>query len=334
MSRTPGSSRLVQSVTGEVPADRMGVTLCHEHLVCDISGHSGRADNILDDPELMAEELKAFRDAGGGSVVDVTPEGVGRDPVALRRISLLSGVSILSGIALYVESTYPPWVRGASESAIADFLEEHLVGGVSGVRAALIGELASHNENHIDWTRYRLTPGEERVFRAAAAAQRRTGAPICTHASLGRAGHAQLDVLEHAGARLSRVAIGHCDAQCHERLEDDLPYYRGILTRGAFCGFDTIGWTELATDDQRADRVAALVGLGFARRILLGTDTCRRSQLRAKGGRGFGFLFSSFLPRLRERKVTEAQMHEMLVLAPQDFLAGPPDPGERSLPCA
>ena len=334
MSRRARTPSGVASVTGEIDASALGITLYHEHLACDISVHSGRADNILDDAALMARELRAFRDAGGTTVVDVTPEGVGRDPLALRRIAELSGVRILSGVALYVEETYPPWVRGASEQAIAEYLEAGIAGGASGVKAAVIGELASHNESHRDWTRYRLTPGEARVFRAAATAHRHTGAPICTHASLGRAGHAQLDALGEAGADLARVAIGHCDAQCHGSPEEDLPYYLGILDRGAFCGFDTIGWAELATDDERADRVAALVRLGFARRVLLSTDTCRRSQLAAHGGRGFGFLFTSFLPRLRERGVTDGQIHEMLVLAPRDFLGPPAGSAERRQPCA
>jgi phosphotriesterase-related protein len=63
---------------------------------------------------------------------------------------------------------------------------------------------------------YRLSEAETKVFRAAAGAQKRTGAAISTHASLGRGGHAQLDVLEAAGADLSRVVIGHCDTYANE----------------------------------------------------------------------------------------------------------------------
>jgi predicted metal-dependent phosphotriesterase family hydrolase len=312
----------VMTVTGEVPGDQLGPTAVHEHLYCDISVHSGREDNILTDVPGMVAELAHVRRAGGRTVVDVTPEGLRRDPVMLKAISEGSGVQVVSGIAFYTEDTYPTWVRGASESEIADYFVREIEEGRDGVRAGLIGELASHNEERPKPAAYRLTEGEAHVFRAAALAQRRTGAAITTHASLGRGGHAQLAVLEQGGADLSRVAIGHCDAHWHANPDLDLAYYLPILEQGAFCSFDLIGWSELAPDEVRAERIAALVRLGYAHQIVLGSDTCRRSQLRANGGRGLDFLWSSFLPRLHALGVTESDIDGMLVEAPRRLLAG------------
>ena len=129
-------------------------------------------------------------------------------------------------------------------------------------------------------------------------------------------------VLERAGADLGRVAIGHCDAHWHADPDRDLDYYLPILERGAFCSFDLIGWSELTPDEIRAERIAALVRLGYARQIVLGSDTCRRSQLRANGGRGLDFLWTSFLPRLAALGVTESDIGSMLVDAPRRLLAG------------
>ena len=312
----------VMTVTGEVPGDQLGPTAVHEHLYCDISVHSGRADNILTDVPLMVDELAHVRQAGGRTIVDVTPEGIGREPAMLKALSEGSGVQVVSGIAFYTEDTYPTWVRGASESEIADYFVREIEEGRDGVRAGLIGELASHNAERPDPAAYRLTEGETHVFRAAALAQRRTGVAITTHAALGRGGHAQLAVLEAAGADPARVAIGHCDAHWHANPDLDLAYYLPILERGAYCSFDLIGWTELAPDEVRAERIAALVRLGYARRIVLGSDTCRRSQLRANGGRGLDFLWTSFLPRLAALGVAETDINRMLADAPRRLLAG------------
>ena len=312
----------VMTVTGEVPGDQLGPTAVHEHLYCDISVHSGRADNILTDVPLMVDELAHVRQAGGRTIVDVTPEGIGREPAMLKALSEGSGVQVVSGIAFYTEDTYPTWVRGASESEIADYFVREIEEGRDGVRAGLIGELASHNAERPDPAAYRLTEGETHVFRAAALAQRRTGVAITTHAALGRGGHAQLAVLEAAGADPARVAIGHCDAHWHANPDLDLAYYLPILEQGAFCSFDLIGWTELAPDEVRAERIATLVRLGYARRIVLGSDTCRRSQLRANGGRGLDFLWTSFLPRLAALGVAETDINRMLADAPRRLLAG------------
>ena len=197
----------------------------------------------------------------------------------------------------------------------------HLEEGVEDVRAGLIGEVASHNEQDPNPAAYRLRPLETRVFEAAAQAQKRTGVAISTHASLGRAGHAQLDVLEDAGANLEKVAIGHCDAHWHRDAEKDLEYYLPILRRGAFCQFDLIGWEELAPDAVRAQRIAGLVELGYEHQILLSTDICRLSQLHRHEGRGFDYLWHQFLPRLFELGVTEDQVKSMLVEAPRLLLA-------------
>ena len=90
----------------------------------------------------------------------------------------------------------------------------------------------------------------------------------------------------------------------------------------AFCEFDLIGWSELMPDDVRAARIASLMKMGYEKRVLLATDTCRRSQLRANGGRGYDSLWRSFLPRLRVLGVTEGQIHSMLVDAPRALLVG------------
>ena len=106
----------VMTVTGEVPGEQLGPTSVHEHLYCDISVQSGREDNILTDVPVMVDELMYVRRAGGRTVVDVTPEGIGRNPAMLKAISDGSGVQVVSGIAFYTEETYPAWVRGATEA--------------------------------------------------------------------------------------------------------------------------------------------------------------------------------------------------------------------------
>jgi len=311
----------VVTVTGEIAGEDLGATSAHEHLYCDISVQSGREDNILTDAAVMAGELRTARAAGMRTIVDVTPEGLGRNPRMLKAIAKDSGLQVVSGVAFYTEDTYPDWVRRAGVDEIADYFVGEIEEGQDGIRAGLIGELASHNAERPDPAAYRLTRAEERLFRAAAQAQRRTGVAITTHAALGRGGHAQLDVLERAGADLSRVAIGHCDAHLHTDPERDLEYYLPMLKRGAFCGFDMIGWTERAPDVVRAERIAVLAQMGYARQIVLGSDTCRRSQLRANGGRGLDFIWTSFVPRLLQAGLTEAEVKVMLVDAPRRLLA-------------
>lgn len=145
------SSGNIVTVTGIIPAEETGPTLAHEHLYCDISTHSGRSDNIMTDVDLMIRELEFFRKVGGRTIIEVTPEGLGRDPAKLRVISEASGIQIVAGIAFYQSNTYPAWVRPeagkpADAGKIADYFVRQIEEGVAGVRSGVIGELTSHNE--------------------------------------------------------------------------------------------------------------------------------------------------------------------------------------------
>ncbi|NQT59150.1 MAG: hypothetical protein HQ557_09230 [Bacteroidetes bacterium] len=315
------SAEYIVTVTGEIPRNQLGVTTAHEHLYCNISVHSEKEDNILHNTSLIVRELEYFCAVGGQSIVELTPVDIGREPAKLKIISEQSGVHIISGIAFYDQNIYPEWVRRASVDEIADYFVREIDEGTDGVRAGLIGELGSHNEPEPNASGYKLHELETRMFQAAAEAQRRTGVAISTHASLGRAGHAQLDVLEKAGADIGRVVIGHCDAHWHQDIEKDLAYYLPILKRGAYCGFDMIGWSEIMPENIRAERIAALIELGYEKQLVFGTDTCRLSHFHENGGRGLDALWISFLPLLTQFGVTDSQIQTILVDNVQSLIA-------------
>lgn len=311
----------VITVLGEIDPERLGTTLPHEHVIHRISIHSGKPDNTCVDVELAAEELSRFRRAGGGSVCDVTPIGVGRDPEALQQVSRLSGVHIVSGLGLYQLEVWPDCLRSMSQTELADFLVDQASGDSDGIPAGLLGEIASHNEpDHADWRKYRLTEEERKIFHAVANAQRRTGLFISTHASLGRHGVDQIRSIIEAGGDPERVLIGHCDAQAHEDIQLDLDYYHTLLNEGTWLAFDTFSWAELIPDTQRLQRVTALVQEGYSDRLLLSTDTCRLSQLHRNEGRGFDYLFTDIIPGLRAAGVSDQDIHQMTITNPAHVL--------------
>lgn len=308
------------TVTGEVLEQNLGVILFHEHILHQISLSSGKLDNIYTDIDMMTDELLRFKEAGGDVICDVTPAGLGRDTEGLRRVSQQSGVKIISGLGLYFESDFPQEARNLSQQKLADYIVRQVEGKPSGIRAGLIGEIASHNESHSDWRRYRLTQRENEIFRSVADAQKRTGLSISTHASIGRAGVAQVKSLLNAGANPQRMIIGHCDAQSHEDVEMDLDYYYRLLKEGVMLSFDLFGWEELMPDKERCRRIGFIVKEGFLDRILLSMDTCRRSQLHRFGGRGFDYLFNSIIPGLLQEGISKEEIQQIISSNPARML--------------
>lgn len=69
----------VMTVRGPLPASELGVTLPHEHVFIDLV-REYRGEGLLNDEALAVQELTAFRQAGGATLVDCTSEGLGRIP--------------------------------------------------------------------------------------------------------------------------------------------------------------------------------------------------------------------------------------------------------------
>jgi phosphotriesterase-related protein len=302
----------VMTVLGPVDPSRLGVTQPHEHLLVDLFDMGGSYDGILEDRATAAEELAHFRAAGGGTVVDTTAIGIGRDPEGLVRVSRETGVHVVMGTGWYRERVYVPEVMRSTSRALADRLVEELEQGVgdTGIRPGVIGELGTE--------RYAITPAQERVFRAAALASIATNTTISTHTShYGELALEQVALLTGEGVTPERIVVGHLG----DRHGLDIEH--AVLATGAWVEIDHVGFSEYQTDDRRADHVAALVAAGHLDRLLISSDLCFRSQLRSHGGRGYDHLLRTFLPRLRERGLTDEQVRRLTVDNPASAFARP-----------
>jgi predicted metal-dependent phosphotriesterase family hydrolase len=286
--------------------------MVHEHLVIDAWGMwpVPNYSLIVDDVELVAEEIEAYRAAGGVSIVDVTNIGLGRDPLALRRISQATGVQLVMGCGWYRERVYPTYIQEKSTDELAAMLVAEITDGVdgTGIRPGIIGEIGTE--------RTFITPAQERVFRAVARAHLQTGAPISTHTThWGELALEQLDLLEEEGVDPHHVIIGHLGDR--REISMLLP----IAERGAFLGIDNIGYHDYQREERRAQNVIELIEAGFRSQVLLSMDIATRNDLHSYGGKGFDYLLLIFIPLLRELGATEEDVHVLLVTNPQRALA-------------
>jgi len=297
----------IMTVCGPILSEQAGVTLAHEHLLCDLWGIVQSYDAILDDEELAARELQDYRDLGGRLLVDVTSHGLGRNPEALRRISERTGVHVVMGTGWYRERLYPPYVYEMDANALAGLLINELSQGVDGtsIRAGVIGEIGTD--------RHHISPAEERVFRACARAQRRTGVAITTHTThFGELALEQIALLREEGVPADRIVISHLG----DRL--DTKGLLAIAVQGVFLSIDNIGFEGdgYPSDSVRAKNVALLITEGHLHQVLLSSDICHKHHLRAYGGKGYGHVIRTFLPTLMEMGVSRDCIYRMTVANP------------------
>jgi predicted metal-dependent phosphotriesterase family hydrolase len=306
----------VQTVRGEVDPSELGFTLPHEHTQISLWHIPNRWDYwelTRDEPTILAE-LELFRAAGGGTIVDLTPVGVGRDPIWLRRLSEASDLHIVMGCGWYRQAYYPAeaLIDRRAVDDLADELVREITDGVgdTGIRPGIIGEIGTDKP----W----MTAQEERVHRAAARASRRTGLSITTHAVMSDVGLQQLKVFQEEGADLSRVIIAHADSY------PSLDYYLEIIGRGASVEFDFLGMsftpTERHGEPRLIELLCELLSRGHVERILLSQDVCHNSQLKRYDGNGYVYIAEKFLPRLRERGVSDQEIAELTIENPRRLI--------------
>ena len=299
----------IHTVLGEIEPSVLGRTLMHEHIFCDMYRVTGRLNELLNDEALSVNELAALRKAGGTALVEVTTPDLGRDPEALCRVAEKTELHIIMGTGWYRQPFYPPEIDRLSTNELADMIIAELTDGVegTGIPAGIIGEIGVHSDY--------ATAQEERVLRAAARAQKATGAPLTTHASMYPVGLLQLEVLKDEGADLSRVIIGHCDTYL------DQSYHLAILEAGAYVQFDTVGRNHMNPDSRRARAFVELVRLGWRDKLLLSSDRCHRSDLCAFGGVGYDYVFTGFFDLLRAMGIDDETLDTITIENPRRALA-------------
>lgn len=339
----------IMTVTGPIDPSALGITLMHEHIFMDIRANFVEAEEasvsvyrnepvsielipllrqrpfsvsldnaILGDERMMADEVGYFKAEGGTGIVDVTPIGVGRDPMALQRLSRVTGVSIVMGGGLYLEGMHPSWVADTTVEDIADlFVTEATVGVAdTGVRTGIIGELGTSGP---------ITAAEEKVLHAAGQASVRTGVALSLHLDPRSDGAFRaFEILKAEGVSPDRIVMGHLD------MRHDRDYYRAVAELGVYLQFDCFGregytkeWGNRAFghDSWRVESVAELVEAGYANRIVMAHDIALKMDLRKFGGIGYGHLLSTVVPMIRRSGVSEDAITTMLVDNPRDILS-------------
>ncbi|CAN5240198.1 phosphotriesterase-related protein [soil metagenome] len=308
----------VMTVSGPISPDTLGFTLPHEHTGIALWHAEDRSDHweLTADEDLIVDELRDYRRRGGGSLVDLTLDGVGRDPHRLRRMAGSTGLNIVMGCGWYRGAHYP--AEALIDRRSVDDLAAQIIGefenGVreTGVRPGIIGEIGTDKP----W----VSALEERVHRAAARASRATGMAISTHGVQSAVGLAQLKIFTEEGVDPSRVVIGHADS--YHRLD----FYLEALDAGANLEFDFLGHrfgTEEALEPRLVETIVELLERGYASQLLLSGDVCHDRQLKANGGFGYVYLQQHFLPTLRTAAVGEGEIRQMTVENPARILTIP-----------
>ncbi|GIV67008.1 MAG: phosphotriesterase-related protein [Chloroflexota bacterium] len=301
----------VQTVLGSIPADQLGITACHEHVLWypPDSMALEDADLGLNSIPAAVAELRYYKSVGGGTLVEMTTEEIGRSPLDLAQISQATGVHIIAVTGHHKAKFSAEFLQNQSVEQIAERIIREITLGIAdtGVRAGVIKAASSLNH---------AAEVEKRVIRAAGIAHRQTGAPVSTHTEAGTFALEQAELLLEAGVPPRKLLIGHLDRNLPREV------YFQLAQRGVFLGFDQIGKEQYWPDDQRAILIRDLIEAGYVRQILLSSDRARKSSWKVHNPQtlGLGHILLDFVPRLKKVGVEEQAITTLLVENPAHFL--------------
>lgn len=302
---------ILQTVKGPISIDSLGFMLPHEHLFVDLHGPFAPGYGEAD-PQTVGQLVKPYLDAaqvaGVTAFVDCAPVGVGRNIAVLKHVADLTPIHIVAPTGVYKEGFIPTDWLDLSPEALAQFWIRDLTEGIdgTGIKAGFI-KVALVDDGP--------TAIEARNLRAAAIASQKTGAVIGSHTIGGRAAHAEMDILEAAGQNLNRFIW------IHAHTESDMNVHVEAARRGAWIEFDAIG-ADPSLDSKMIDYTLNLLHAGYGEQILLSHDAgwyevgSPNGVPKGGGYRGYTALSERFIPALRSRGATDADIHILTVTNP------------------
>jgi phosphotriesterase-related protein len=305
---------VVQSVTGPIAADRLGITLMHEHVLVDFIGASEVNPSRYDPDQVFKvalPHLVKVRELGCESVLECTPAYIGRDVRLLERLADASGLHILTNTGYY----------GAANDK---YLPRHAFTESADQLAARWVREAEHG---IDGTPIRpgfmkigvddapLSDVDAKLVRAASIAQRATGLAIASHTTTGAAAMAEIELLDRAG-----VAAGTF-IWVHAHNERETSFHTRAAKAGAWVEFDGVAEDSIS---RHVELVRHMKTENLLGRVLLSHDAGWYHVGEPGGGefRPYTTLFTSLIPALADAGLTKDEIRQILVVNPRRALTG------------
>jgi phosphotriesterase-related protein len=305
----------VMTVRGRLPARDLGLTLTHEHALANFQPYEEwvRAPRSYDRPEVVRRvlpHLQRIAALGCRGFVDATAVGLGRDPRLLLELSEASGLNMLTATGNYAafENRFlPQYVRDDSPEALSERWIKEFTQGIDGtqVRPGFI---------KLGFNGGTLSDVERKLIRASAKAHLATGLTIGAHTGPAVAAYEELAELEAARVHPSAWIW------IHAQNEPDPAKYDDAARRGAWISLDGVSPESIAL---HADRVVRLRDAGFLHRVLVSQDAGWYSVGEPEGGkfRPYDTVFTGFIPALKARGFTEAEIDQIFVKNPATAFA-------------
>jgi len=302
-----------ETVLGTITEKEMGHTQPHEHvyIVGTIDQIRCRDICINNFPASM-EELKLYRNAGGSTVVDANPLATGRDALALKDLSRLTGVNIIACTGYHIPKFYPAdhWIWGTSVNKLADLFSDEIENGMyedgtwywpeyqTKCKAGLVKAMIDSDGMK--------KPKTVELLTAAGLAAKRTGTSLMLHTDGVDVLEAIDFLTEHIGLSEKKILVCHVDRQVK-----DYSIHEAVASTGVYMEYDTITLFEFHNVASEMDMLRHMIDKGFLNQMLISTDPTTDRLKNYFGSVGMDYILTEFIPLLKQRGFSEDEIRRM-----------------------
>ncbi|GAB6022053.1 hypothetical protein CHUAL_006199 [Chamberlinius hualienensis] len=349
------ADKKVQTVLGDISPRDVGVTLTHEHLSMDFSFMGVQPTNELDkrmvncpytlenfgwiqrnpfshpynlllnDAESQSavlEEMRFFKLNGGGTIVENSTTGLGRNVAFLRRVATETNINVIAGAGFYIGKSQSESVKNKSVEELSQIIKEEMTHRTDGVdvKCGFIGEIASI---------YPIQTFEGRVLKASGVVQSELGCGVMIHPHrVKEAPYETLRIYLEAGGRADKIVMAHLD-----RTLFDVESLLDFAELGTFMEFDMFGIecshyqlndsVDMPSDASRIQLLKRLIeeDKGLQERIVLAHDNYAKHRLMKFGGHGYSHLLKNIRPKMLSRGITQEAIDNFFIHNPAKWLA-------------
>lgn len=305
--------QVVSTVLGRIPAETLGICHSHEHIVLE-KGQSYQINPALciDEPSKTMVDLQEMRAAGARALADSQPVGCGRNPDTLAWLSLQSKIHIIGCTGFHKMIFYPEthWIFSKDQH----YLEELFVAEIEQGMYTLCDTALPNKQ-----TQYRagfikvalategITPQYEKLYKAAARACTKTGAPIMIHVDSATDPVAFASFLNKQGVAFGKMIFCHMD-----RAIPDISHHKILCKQGSFLEYDTISRDKYHSDTDEIEIIQQICHAGYASQLLLSLDVTRQRLVGYGGTPGLGYLCNNFVPLMLANGISKHDIDSFL----------------------
>lgn len=310
------------TVKGPMEPDSSLFFQCHEHLLMG-KGKPGEKypELYYDELDKSIQEAQDYVNAGGGGLVEAQPVGCCRMTEELVKISEVTGLRIVASTGFHKMAFYPEghWIFKEDEKQLTRiFLHELCQGmyvdGAYDKPEQWISSRAGQIKTAMETSE--LNPQYHKVFAAAAATARETGAPVMLHVENGQHPLRYFEFLEQQGIEPEQMIFCHLDRACK-----DIQIHKELAKAGVYIEYDTIAREKYHSDERELEIFREMIASGFEDRLLFSLDTTRK-RLKAYGGEtGLTYILCVFLNKMKNAGISREIIDKICRVNPSRALA-------------